>query len=76
MFFLAFLSAWFGSTFAVFAVIVWAALGVVFSKRSILQSAALVFIALIFGTTAVLWYIFAWWVFEILLGLLIVEKAS
>lgn len=72
MFFLAFFSAWAGSTFAV---VVWAALGVVFSKRSILQSAALVFMALIFGATAVMWYIFAWWMVELLVGLLIVKKA-
>lgn len=72
MFFLAFLSAWAGSTFAV---VVWAALGVVFSKRSILQSAALVFMALIFGAPAVMWYIFAWWMMELLAGLLIVKKA-
>jgi len=72
MFFLAFLSAWAGSTFAV---VVWAALGIVFSKRSILQSAALVFMALIFGAPAVMWYIFAWWMMELLAGLLIVKKA-
>lgn len=72
MFFLAFLSAWAGSTFAV---VVWAALGVVFSKRSILQSAALVFMALIFGAPAVMWYIFAWWMMKLLAGLLIVKKA-
>lgn len=72
MFFLAFLSAWAGSTFAV---VLWAALGVLFSKRSLIQSAALVFIALIFGSTAVMWYIFVWWMVELLVGLLIVKKA-
>jgi hypothetical protein len=66
MFFLAFFSAWAGSAFAV---VLWAALGVLFSKRSIIQSAALVFLALVFGAPAVMWYIGAWWLVELLVGL-------
>lgn len=73
MFFLAFFSAWAGSTFAV---VVWAALGVVFSKRSIIQSAALAFLALGFGNPAVMWYIGAWWIAELLVGLMVVKPQS
>lgn len=73
MFILAFFSAWFSSTFAV---VMWAALGVVFSKRSIIQSAALAFLALVFGAPAVMWYIGAWWLVEFLLGFMVVKPLS
>lgn len=66
MFILAFIAAWMGSTAFV---VTWALLGVLFSKRSIIQSAALVVIALTFGTTAVLWYIGVWWMIELAAGI-------
>lgn len=66
MFFFAFLSAWMGATTFV---VIWALVGLLFSKRSFLQSVMLVFFALLFGPVTVMCYIAVWWVFELCLGM-------
>lgn len=66
MFVFAFFSAWMGATTFV---VIWALVGLLLSKRSFIQSAALVTVAVIFGPTAVMWYIAVWWILELCLGL-------